>query len=84
MKKIKIAQIGISKNGHGLAIFKSLTRLSKEFEIAGYALVEGEREKFAEQLACFDGYKELSLEEVLKDPTIEAVTVETEEIHLTK
>ena len=84
MKKIRIAQIGISKNGHGRTIFKSLTHLTEDFEIAGYALVEGEREKFAEYLSWFDGYPELSLEEILNDPTIEAVTIETEEIHLTK
>lgn len=84
MRKIRIAQIGISENGHGRLIFKSLTHLPEEFEIVGYALVEGEREKFAKYLHYFDGYPELTLEEILNDPTIEAVTIETEEIHLTK
>ena len=84
MRKIRIAQIGISKYGHGRSIFQSLTHLPEDFEIVGYALVEGEREKFAEYLSWFDGYRELTLEEILNDPTIEAVTVETEEIHLTK
>ena len=84
MRKIRIAQIGTSKNGHGRSIFKSLTHLPDDFEIVGYALVEGEREKFAEYLSWFDGYPELTLEEILNDPTIEAVTIETEEIHLTK
>ena len=84
MRKIRIAQIGTSKNGHGRSIFKSLTQLPEDFEIVGYALVEGEREKFAEYLSWFDGYPELTLEEILNDPTIEAVTIETEEIHLTK
>ena len=84
MRKIRIAQIGISENGHGRLIFQSLTHLSEDFEVVGYALVEGEREKFAKYLHYFDGYPELTLEEILNDPTIEAVTIETEEIHLTK
>lgn len=84
MRKIRIAQIGVSENGHGRSIFKSLTHLPEDFEIAGYALVEGEQEKFAKYLHYFDGYPELTLDEILNDPTIEAVTIETEEIHLTK
>ena len=84
MRKIRIAQIGISKYGHGRSIFESLTHLPEEFEIVGYALVEGEEEKFSQYLHYFDGYPRLTLEEILNDPTIEAVTVETEEIHLTK
>jgi len=47
-------------------------------------LVEGEKERFQKELCVFNGYPELTLEEILNDPTIEAVTVETEEIHLTK
>ena len=54
------------------------------FEIAGYAFPENERERFPQQAKRFDGYKEMTVEEILNDPTIEAVVVETEEIHLTK
>ena len=32
----------------------------------------------------FEGYREMTVEEILNDPEIEAVTVETEEIYLTK
>ncbi len=84
MRKIKIAQIGTSQNSHGNPIFNSLKKNSDIFEVAGYVLPENEREKFPQRMATFDGYKELTLEEVLNNPEIEAVTVETEEIYLTK
>lgn len=84
MRKIKIAQIGTSTNSHGNAIFASLKRNSDLFEIAGYHFPENEREKFPKKMSEFEGYKELSLEEILNDPEIEAVTVETEEIYLSK
>ena len=84
MRRIRIAQIGINEYSHGRDIFHTLEALPEEFEIVGYALVEDEREKFSHLLSVFDGYRELDLQELLDDPTIDAVTVETEEIHLTK
>lgn len=84
MRKIKIAQIGTSKNSHGNDIFNALKKNSDIFEIVGYHLPEKEREKFPERMSAFDGYTEMTLEEILNDPEIEAVTVETEEIYLTK
>ena len=84
MRKVKIAQIGTSTNSHGNDIFNTLKRNSDVFEIVGYALPENEREKFPERMAAFEGYREMTVEEILNDPEIEAVTVETEEIYLTK
>ena len=84
MKKIKIAQIGTSRNSHGSLIFESLKKNSDIFEIVGYHLPENEREKFPEKMSCFEGFTELTLDEILNNPEIEAVTVETEEIYLTK
>lgn len=84
MRKIKIAQIGTSTNSHGNDIFASLKRNSDMFEIVGYHFPENEREKFPDKMAAFEGYTELTLEEILNDPEIEAVTVETEEIYLSK
>jgi len=84
MRKIKIAQIGMNAMSHGTQIFGSLKKQNDIFEIAGYALPEKERERMPEKLGIFDGYREMSLEEILSDPSIEAVTIETDEIYLTK
>lgn len=84
MKKIRIAQIGTSRNSHGGKIWNSLKKQTDLFEIVGYALPEGEREKFPEQMEDFAGYPEKTVEQLLSDPTVEALTVETEELYLTK
>lgn len=84
MKKIRIAQIGTSCNSHGHPVFRTLTECPDIFEIVGYALPENEREKFPDQVKVFDAYKEMTVEEILADESIDAVTVETEEIYLTK
>ena len=84
MRKIRIAQIGMNRYSHSGEIFHTLTKYPDLFEIVGYALVEDERETCQKHFKWLEGYKELTLEEILEDPTIEAVTVETDEIHLTK
>ncbi|MBQ8204043.1 MAG: Gfo/Idh/MocA family oxidoreductase [Clostridia bacterium] len=84
MRKIKIAQIGTSTNSHGNDIFNTIKKLTDVFEVVGYALPENEREKFPERMADFEGFREMTVEEILSDSEIEAVTVETEEIYLTK
>lgn len=84
MRKIKIAQIGTSAYSHGSQIFDVLKNKSDIFEIVGYALPENEREKFPDFVKTFEGYCEMSVDEILKSPEIEAVFVETEEIYLTK
>ena len=84
MKKIKVAQIGTSVNSHGNYIWDSLLKQDDIFEVVGYAFPEHEREKFPEQARRFDGYREMTVDEILNDPEIEAVVVETEEIYLTK
>ena len=84
MKKIKVAQIGTSKWSHGSGIWPTMVNHPEAFELVGYALPENEREKFPENIKCFAGYREMTVEEILSDPEIEAVVVETEEIYLTK
>ena len=84
MRKVKIAQIGTSNFSHGNHIFMSLKKQSDIFDIAGYALPENEREKFPHLMPVFDGYGEMTVEEILADRSIEAVTIETEEPYLTK
>lgn len=82
MKKIRIAQIGIGHD-HAGEILRSIRQQSDIFEVVGYALPDIEKEKFQDRLGLFDGLKEMTVEEILNDPTIEAVTVETEEVNLT-
>lgn len=84
MKKIKVAQIGTSKNSHGNQIWESMIKQKDIFDVIGYALPENEREKFPDRAKAFDGYNELTVDEILNNPEIEAVVVETEEIYLTK
>lgn len=84
MRKIRIAQIGTSKMSHGNPVFKRLVDNPDVFEVVGVCFPEKEDEKWPENMPQFDGYKRLTLDEILKDDTIEAVTVETEEIYLTK
>lgn len=84
MKKIKIAQIGTSRNSHGHQIWMSLVKQNELFDIVGYALPENEREKFPEMMKYFEEYPQITVEQILNDPKIEAVVVETEEIYLTK
>lgn len=84
MKKIRIAQIGMNRYSHAPEIFYTLSIHPEIFELVGYTLVEDERETCADKLKWFKGYPELTLDEILCDPTIEAVAVETDEIHLLK
>lgn len=84
MRKVKVALIGFSVLSHGLQIFRSIIKQSDIFEFVGYHLPENEREKFPAQAETFKEYPELSLEEIMNNPEIEAVFVETEELYLTK
>ena len=65
MKRVKTAQIGINLHSHAKQIFRSITSQSDVFDVVGYVLVEDEREKFSDILCKYDGYPELTLEEVL-------------------
>ena len=82
MNKIRIAQIGTSQYSHGTEIFRTICNLPEIFEVVGYAFPENEREKFPKPSAAFADYKEMTVDEILNDPTITAVTIETEEKEL--
>lgn len=82
MERIRIAQIGIGHD-HAGEVLRSIRQQSDIFEVVGYALPEIERTKFRDRLSWLNGLPELTVEEILSDPTIEAVTVETEEVNLT-
>ena len=84
MRKIKVAQIGVNACSHSNQIFESIKKQSDIFEVMGYVLPENERQRLPQKIKVLEGYKELSLEEVLNNPEIEAVIIETDEIYLTK
>lgn len=84
MNKIRVAQIGTSVNSHGSDIWSRFVSNSDLFEVVGYAFPENEKEKFPQRVTVFDGYREMTVDEIISDPTIDAVAVETEEIYLTK
>lgn len=84
MSSIRIAQIGTSRYSHGNFIFDALKKSPDIFEIAGYAMPEGEEAKFPENMAAFQGFPRLTVAEICEDPGIQAVAVETEECFLTK
>jgi len=84
MRKIRIAQIGMNRYSHAPEVFTTLKLHPEVFDLVGYALVEDERDTCKGKLKYFEGYPELTLDEILNDPTIEAVAVETDEIHLLK
>ena len=84
MRKIRVAQIGTSRYSHGNDIFKAMKNNPDIFEVVGYAFPENEREKFQDRIQCFNGYPEMTVEEILADKTIDAVAIESEEIYLTK
>lgn len=84
MRKVRIAQIGANQNSHSCAVLASLRKQTDLFEVVGYALPENERERIPYKMAGYEGLREMTVEEILADPTIEAVAVETDEIYLTK
>ena len=84
MRKIRVALIGINENSHSTQVYTRTGQRSDVFEIVGYVLPENEGEKYPEKAKRLEAYPELTLEQVLEDPTIEAVIIETDEIHLTK
>ena len=84
MRKIKIAQIGVNFYSHGNQIYNSLKKQSDIFELAGVCLPENERERLPGRVEALGEFRELTLEEVMYDTSIEAVAVETDEIYATK
>lgn len=84
MRKVKIAQIGTNRTSHGIMTFDSLCKQSEVFDLTAVAFPERERERFPEIVERMSAVPEKSVEEILSDPTVEAVAVETEEPYLTK
>ena len=84
MRKIKIAQVGINRYSHAIEVANSLARQPEIFEFVGIVFPENEKETMPHKYEQVKHLPELTLEQVLSDPGIEAVAIETDEIHLTK
>ncbi len=84
MRKVKVALIGSNAYSHSTHVFNSVMARPDVFDIAGYVLPENERQKYPEKVKQIAAYPELTIEHVMNDPSIEAVVIETDEVHLTK
>ena len=84
MKPIRIALIGVNANSHSIQIHTRLQQLPELFEVVGIAYPENEQERLPQKVSKFAHLPQLTVEQILADPTIEAVAVETEEIYCTK
>ena len=78
MEKIKVAQIGVHHE-HAAGKFAALKKLPDIYEIVGYwnddTYCKTPRRELA-GLGTYDGYKAMTLDEILNYPGLQAVTVE--------
>lgn len=84
MKPIRIAFIGVNENSHSLPVLSRFEALTDLFEVVGIAFPEGEEERISHKVEKFSHLPLLTVEEILRDETVEAVAVETDEIYCTK
>lgn len=84
MRKIKIAQIGVGHD-HAQFIFDSMLRQTEVFEVVGYCVCENEETQYNWlKEKVYSRSKEMTLEEILNYPGLDAVTVECNEENLTR
>lgn len=84
MKKIQIAQIGVGHD-HALVVLDNVLKQNDLFEVVGFAVPECEKETFSDRIETYKKIIPLkSVDEILNDPEIQAVLIETEEVNLTK
>lgn len=88
MKKIKIAMIGAGHD-HAVATFETLRVMKDTFDFVGYAIVPEDEKNFATY--SYETIKEkyadipqLTVEEILDFPGLDAVCIESEDSALTK
>ncbi len=80
MERIKIGQIG-AEHDHAGEIMRTLKKFPEVFDLVGFAVPEGEKIAAPKQ---YEGVPQMSVEELLATPGLQAVTVETYELNLTK
>ena len=89
MRKIKVAQIGVLHD-HASVTFRSITDMTDVFDVVGYA-TENDEEMAIRQNpvaplgnAIYDRRPRMTVEEIFAIPDLDAVILETDELHLTK
>ncbi len=83
MKRIRIAQIGTG-HAHAAAAFAALKFHSDIFEVVGVAEPVPERVETTLQRKTYEGFPRYTVEELLSLPGLDAVTIETDELYLSK
>ena len=90
MKKIRIAQIGTGHD-HAADIFSTLNYLSDIFEVVGYAEVPEDdipsawaQNYYKQKREVYKDAKKYTVEEILSMTDLDAVAVETLDLHLVK
>ena len=83
MKHIRIAQIGTG-HAHAAAAFAALKFHSDIFEIVGVAEPVPGRVETTLRKKTYEGYPVYTAEELLTMPDLDAVTVETDELYLSR
>lgn len=84
MNRIKVAQIGIG-HAHALGILPRLRKLDDVYDILGVYIPQDEEKFFPEKLkdGSLKDLPRLTLDEILTNPEIKAVFIETDEKYLT-
>lgn len=88
MSKIKIAQIGVGHD-HATAAISTLKLRSDLYELVGFCKVPEDSGNldiytYEGNKGCYDGVKEMTLDEILNYDGLDAVAIETEDRALTK
>lgn len=83
MRKIKIAQIGAGHD-HASAAIATLKLQSDIYDLVGYAVVDGDESVFENNQYPYQDVRRMTVEEILSDPELDAVCIETEDRRLTE
>lgn len=83
MKKIKIAQIGAGHD-HAAAAITTLKLQSDIYDLVGYAVVEGDEQVYESNQWAYENVREMTVDEILNYPGLDAVCIETEDRRLTE
>ena len=75
-ERIRIAQIGTS-HAHAAGKMDALRSLADLYDVVGYAEPISSRQAAAQKAKSFAGLKYLTEAEILADPSIQAVVIET-------